>query len=280
MEITIDDVADFIIFNGESCMSHRKLQKMLYLAQGFYLSENKTSLYSEDLEAWKHGPVNPKIYQKYKHLGYHSIPKDGIVVSSNIPTNVKAFLMSLILFFGSVGQDELIEFSHMDSPWAGSYIEGANKSLSKDMLQSYFSGFSNFSDYVDTSKQKSEFSKLIASRCLYLKGLHTIGDEWISGKSKAPDRDICFASRMFLENFERALFAKESKPEIPRIILGPIPSGGVGLEIITTVKSVYLHIHNDKSVEIAFEIDGFFKEAEMTLEQFGDELGTYLEEIV
>jgi len=60
-------------------------------------------------------------------------------------------------------------------------------------------------------------------------------------------------------------------------MLGPIPTGGVGIEIRTANKNVYVHFHNDRRVEIDVEQNEHFSEIETTLDQFEEESGNYFE---
>ncbi len=58
----IDISAYFIdyAYRGEEygeLISNLKLQKLLYYAQGFHLALYDKLLFSEDIEAWQHGPV-------------------------------------------------------------------------------------------------------------------------------------------------------------------------------------------------------------------------------
>jgi uncharacterized phage-associated protein len=59
--ITCNEVADyFITIVGESCgedLTHLKLQKLVYYAQGFHLGLFDKPLFEEPIEAWAHGPV-------------------------------------------------------------------------------------------------------------------------------------------------------------------------------------------------------------------------------
>src|ERR1700740_211534 len=60
-------------------MTHLKLQKLLYYAQGFYLAMHAGgSFFAEPIEAWDHVPVVPQIYQAFKHYANNPLgrPED------------------------------------------------------------------------------------------------------------------------------------------------------------------------------------------------------------
>jgi uncharacterized phage-associated protein len=45
-----------------SDLTHLKIQKLLYYAQGWFLGNYETPLFDDDIEAWRHGPVIRSIY--------------------------------------------------------------------------------------------------------------------------------------------------------------------------------------------------------------------------
>ncbi|MFK5281891.1 Panacea domain-containing protein, partial [Lacticaseibacillus paracasei] len=50
----------------EPDISNLKLLKLLYYAQGTCLALLDRPLFSETIEAWRHGPVVPSVYQAFK----------------------------------------------------------------------------------------------------------------------------------------------------------------------------------------------------------------------
>lgn len=50
-----------------------KLQKLVYLAHGWNLAFTGQPLVEESFQAWKYGPVSPKLYDKYKKYGGNPI---------------------------------------------------------------------------------------------------------------------------------------------------------------------------------------------------------------
>jgi uncharacterized phage-associated protein len=59
-------------------LDHLKLQKLVYLAHGWSLALYDQPLLGEDVEAWKYGPVIPRLYQAFKHYGNDSIMENAI----------------------------------------------------------------------------------------------------------------------------------------------------------------------------------------------------------
>jgi len=69
-QVTVFDVARYFIARSNDSedegISHLKLQKLIYYAQGYHLALYDTPLFQEEIYAWMHGPVCPDVYRKYK----------------------------------------------------------------------------------------------------------------------------------------------------------------------------------------------------------------------
>lgn len=262
---TIYEIADHILAASPYDLSNRELQKILYLAQGFYLATEGEPLFPDEFQAWKHGPVNTSIYHKFKGYGYLPIMRPQVL--QPLSAGMAAFIVAVTLAFAPVGQGKLIEYSHADTPWAANYIPDQNVYLTKDELKNYFKNFASFDDYKLIAEEKLQFHNFINARLQYLQALPNIGNQWISGEAAAPTPRVCEVAMAFLAGMERQLFSHRSRPNFPKIVMGPIPKGGVTLEFVA-VNSLYLHFHNSNRVEIDIEQDGHFKDYDVALEQF------------
>ena len=64
------DSDNYEVYEG---ITHLKLQKLLYFAQGVYLAINEKPLFNEKIVAWQHGPVVREVYDEYKRFGRDNI---------------------------------------------------------------------------------------------------------------------------------------------------------------------------------------------------------------
>ena len=55
-----------------------KLLKLTYIAHGFHLGFFDNPLIKEEIEAWKYGPVIPKLYFIIKKFGKKAVPSMGL----------------------------------------------------------------------------------------------------------------------------------------------------------------------------------------------------------
>lgn len=276
----INEVANYLISESKKIgITHRELQKLLYFSQGFYLSQHGEALFEGTMDAWQHGPVNSSIWGRFKRFGYTGLSVADDAPTSTLDDGKKKFLAGIVASFLVLGQTTLIDMSHTDYPWERNYIQGRNNSIEQDLIKEYFTEFDNQKQYIKIAKDKVEFSRLIQKRKIYLSSLDGIGDDWISGGAVAPTKEICIACRKFLHTFERDLFAKYAAPKIPKLLLGPIPTGGVGIELHLEDKNLYLHFHNNDQVEVSLEANDKFDEYDISLDEFSEEIGVFLEGI-
>lgn len=105
------------------------------------------------------------------------------------------------------------------------------------------------------------FLELIDARIEYLKSLHVIVDDWISGVpggSVAPSLHSCNVAISYLKHLRE----RQSLDESITLVMGPMPRGGVSIEMSLSARSLHVEFNNDGCVEIALVIDNgnFFLE--------------------
>ncbi|HKI45880.1 MAG TPA: hypothetical protein VKA08_11170 [Balneolales bacterium] len=105
--------------------------------------------------------------------------------------------------------------------------------------------------------QLQHFNVFINKRKEYLDTLEGL-DNWISGESEAPNRKAIDDSKFILDSFKNWLSARFEIP-IPKIIMGPIPTGGITLELRPDkFNGMFISIMNDEEIEIDVMIDDTF----------------------
>lgn len=103
-------------FLGKEPMTHKKLQKMCYFAQAWFLANYGEPLVPNRFEAWVHGPVSPDLYSKYRGWGWENIPqeKQQAVFEGN---GIEDFLDKVYETYGDYTADELERITHSEYPW-------------------------------------------------------------------------------------------------------------------------------------------------------------------
>lgn len=137
------DVANFFIqlaVQGDGDLqTNLKVNKLLYYAQGHSLARFGKPLFSENIEAWRYGPVIPSIYDKYKVCG-----RDGIEVVDD-SFNVDVFsdeelslLLDVAREYGQYTGERLRDMTHREAPWRNVYDPGMNAVITQKSMQEFF----------------------------------------------------------------------------------------------------------------------------------------------
>ena len=95
-----------------------KLQKLLYYAQAWNLVINKNRLFSEDLEAWIHGPAVAMVYHHFKEFNFEN-PTIELSEQSfaDFTEKEKKLLDEIWRLYGKYDGPYLEALTHNELPW-------------------------------------------------------------------------------------------------------------------------------------------------------------------
>jgi uncharacterized phage-associated protein len=139
MTYTPQHVANYFLDKSEQSdmpMTLLKLLKLVYIGYGWNLALTSEKLFNEKIEAWKHGPVVPSIYDEFKHFGKQLITDSSVDVDLDtgeiLYPKINSADAKTDLILGkvwSVYKDfsawTLRNKTHeIGSPWQQVYIEG------------------------------------------------------------------------------------------------------------------------------------------------------------
>ncbi|KAB2914479.1 MAG: DUF4065 domain-containing protein [Bacteroidetes bacterium] len=130
-------------------VTQMKVQKVVFFAQGLCLAFHGFPIVNEEFEAWKYGPVLPKIYRFYNRWGSMPITKKaefGLVQDGNeifgidvFPDNIEKILDLTWEATKNVDAAVLSGWTHIKgSPWDKHYIEGKNNRIPNEEIKAYF----------------------------------------------------------------------------------------------------------------------------------------------
>lgn len=156
----IEAVANTILDEAEGreiLLSPMKLQKLMYLAHGYYIAVTGQPLTDEDFEAWQYGPVSPTIYHEFKDFGASPIKTgkratrrywDNGEVNSDTPTipesdrRARAVINFVLNTYGGRSAVYLSDLTHkVGSPWE--HVRSAaplrrNSKIDNSLIRDYF----------------------------------------------------------------------------------------------------------------------------------------------
>jgi hypothetical protein len=108
------------------------------------------------------------------------------------------------------------------------------------------------------------FSELVDDRKNYLNQLLDLPGNWLSGESNIPNQYAIDMGKKILGGFLEYLKLKKEYVFIPKVIMGPIPSGGISIELHRNSEiALYFNIFNNKDIEIEAKYFGFYSDIEI-----------------
>jgi len=133
------DVANYFLiicdYESDDFISHLKLQKLVYYAQGFHLAMYSKPLFNEPILAWEHGPVIESLYHKFKGYGSRGIDKPEDFDESIFEQKHKLLLNEIFIVYGQYSAWKLRELTHNEPPWKDT---SKNSKISTSKMKAYF----------------------------------------------------------------------------------------------------------------------------------------------
>jgi len=143
VESKIESACNYIICNSVE-ITPLALQKLLYFTQAFYKVFVGDFIFTEDCEAWVHGPVYRDIYFKYKDHGYNPI-EDSLEQFEcfDLSESEREVIDAVINYFGCYSGKVLETMTHIEPPWKETRKgladeEVSNRIIKKDIIERYF----------------------------------------------------------------------------------------------------------------------------------------------
>ncbi len=138
------DLAIEYLLNQCEDITPLALQKALYYIQGFYYALYKTYLFTEDCEAWVHGPVYRDIFFRYRDYRFGSIERNDEFDCSVFSSAEKAIFDSVIKNICCYSGKVLETFTHSEAPWLSTRGElpaatASDRIIHKERIGNYFS---------------------------------------------------------------------------------------------------------------------------------------------
>ena len=132
---TVHDVANYLT-EKYGPLGTMKLEKLVYYCQGWYLARNTAPLFSEDLEAWKMGPVCRDLYALHRRKNWVAEWPQG--TANELTALQKMHIDAVVDVYGAYSGFQLGSMTHQELPWNKAMAEGANTVISHEDMREYF----------------------------------------------------------------------------------------------------------------------------------------------
>lgn len=121
-------------------ITHLKMQKLLYYAQGMSLAYLKRPLFSGDIEAWQHGPVSPSLYKYLKDYKKSNLMdrEELMCPYDSLDNTEKELLEMTFRKYGIFTAFKLRDMTHRESPWRNNYCKKAKNKIPNEQIRCFF----------------------------------------------------------------------------------------------------------------------------------------------
>ncbi|WP_171232993.1 Panacea domain-containing protein [Ruegeria sp. HKCCA4812] len=121
-----------------------QLLKLVYIAHGWMLGLYGVPLIRDRVEAWKFGPVIPKLYHAVKHCKDGPVIQTLNVVEEELVPAEETLLQEVYEIYGDISGVGLSNLTHQaGTPWDRVYVEGiSNIPISNDIVQEHYHALS------------------------------------------------------------------------------------------------------------------------------------------
>lgn len=139
---TANQIASYIIrkcLKLEKEINNLQLQKILYYTQAAFLVKVNRPAFSDDIVAWKYGPVVEKVYREYKCNSNRAI-YDFILYKESIADKDKVLIDEVVLAKSNYSTFELVRQTQEELPWLDANM---NEVISINKIKNYFNDKEN-----------------------------------------------------------------------------------------------------------------------------------------
>ena len=112
-----------IVFSAGDTISNLKMQKICYFSQVASLVHREQPIFDDEIQAWAHGPVIPKLYRRFRQYGWQAIdPTDLKTRPSKILEDGEKLLLDRVWKkLSGYSAKHLEQLSHKDEAWKRQY---------------------------------------------------------------------------------------------------------------------------------------------------------------
>jgi len=115
-------------------ISNMKVQKLLYYVQGFHLAMYDKPFFSEDIYAWRYGPVVIEAYEYFKKYGSGHIPTENLG-KVDLTVEEEDLIFEVWDVYGQFSAAKLMNLTHAEPPWS---TTPRDQIISHKKMKAYF----------------------------------------------------------------------------------------------------------------------------------------------
>lgn len=135
--VTALNIADTLIrdYGDELMLSNLKLNKLIYYAQAVMLRHTGHVLFTDNIEAWKYGPVEKSVYNAFSRYGSSRINEPTGQTTPRLDEDQHITIETIAKDYGKLTAFDLMMFSHRPgSAWRDAYQPDKNVIITPAMI--------------------------------------------------------------------------------------------------------------------------------------------------
>src|SRR5262245_58299549 len=135
---SVFDVAAFIEQSLGVKLEGWRLHKLVYYSQAWSLAWGDGPLFSEEIQAWKHGPVCPALWRNPNRMTECDAP--------DLNEAQIAVINAVLEAYGALSGRDLVTLTHQEKPWREARgnlpaWESSAVRITQDAMRTYYSLF-------------------------------------------------------------------------------------------------------------------------------------------
>lgn len=140
------DLAEFVLAKLGK-VTHLKLQKIVYYLDAWHLAVFGCPLVADDFEAWLHGPVSRKVWNRYKAdatlYGVLAAKSDKSAEVGKLSADQQELIADVLTEYGDKSSYYLECLTHSEEPWIEARKgvqpgESSENVISKKTMQEFY----------------------------------------------------------------------------------------------------------------------------------------------
>lgn len=147
------DVSRYLLYlkhRDHKHMTGMKIIKLVYFCQAWWLAYNNSSLFEEDIQAWKWGPSIKSLYDHYKKYGDRGIWTDETIYNGQLTKKEEDLIESVWNTYKEYHPYNLMDMTHAEgTPWQSVYNGDFDTIIPKDSIRKYYRENWNIPEPVD-----------------------------------------------------------------------------------------------------------------------------------
>lgn len=144
---SLDVASEFLRLanSNNKTLTSMQINKLVYIAHGFFVGNTGNPLIDEPVQAWQYGPVIKSLYHEFKQFGRSVINPSGYIKNpSHLSADAKGLIKKVYDIYKDYSGLDLSNITHQaGTPWTSAYNGRQNIEIPHDTIEHYYKSLIN-----------------------------------------------------------------------------------------------------------------------------------------